>query len=43
MLRCGGYLEESVPKNTPETQLIKELGAPQMNELKFITQLIIFN
>lgn len=35
MLGCGGYLEGSVPKSKPETQLLKELGVPQLNELKF--------
>lgn len=35
MLGGGSYLEDSVPKNKPETQLIKELGVPQMDELKF--------
>jgi hypothetical protein len=28
VLGRGGYLEESVPKNKPETQQIKELGVP---------------
>lgn len=35
VLECAGYPADSVPKNRPETQFIKELCDPQLRELKF--------
>lgn len=35
VLECAGCPADSVPKNKPETQFIKELYDPQLRELKF--------